>query len=54
MNVQKLTDEINKRIYILESLNPELLSMLSRQNRQKLNISKLTDLRNTGTNVPTR
>lgn len=54
MNVQRLNDEINKRLYILDVLQPEFLSVLSRQNSQKLNLYKLTELRSIANEVSNR
>jgi hypothetical protein len=54
MNVQKFTEEINKRSYILDVLNPEILSTISRQSMKKFGNSQATEIRSIFSEASTR
>lgn len=44
MNVEKFTNEIKRRQYIVTFISPEVLSILSRQQGDKLGLLKKTEL----------
>jgi hypothetical protein len=44
MNAEKFKNEIERRKYIIDTMQPDILSMFSRQQGDKLKLLKLTEL----------